>query len=137
MMFHLYDPLCVCGHSRDNHADPTSGDTRCLTVEDRHDLLAVVDDGRESSYGYCACLRFRRAGGRGHCRPPSIDSWQMDDRQQALAEVLGSVRLEDAEPGPEMRAMLERWADGELDDAELAELAKRAAAGQPLSPPAT
>ena len=27
MMFHLYDPLCVCGHSRDNHADPTSGDT--------------------------------------------------------------------------------------------------------------
>ena len=59
----------------------------------------------------------------------------MDDRQHALAEVLGSVRLEDAEPTPEMRAALDRWADGELDDAELAELARRAAAGEPLSPP--
>ena len=53
----MTDPLCVCGHSRDNHPDPASGDTRCLAVEDRRDLLAVFDDGRDIAYADCACLR--------------------------------------------------------------------------------
>jgi Antitoxin VbhA len=127
--------LCVCGHARSGHDDLASGDARCLAVEDRRDLLAVFDDGREDVYGYCACLRFRAAQPAGRRRPSPLNSRQMDDRRHALAEVLGSVRLEDSEPTPEMRAALDRWADGELDDAELAELARRAAAGEPLSLP--
>ena len=49
--------------------------------------------------------------------------------------MLGSARVEGAEPGPEMRAILERWADGELGTEQLDELVKRAAAGLPLDPP--
>ncbi|MGO9908803.1 MAG: antitoxin VbhA family protein [Solirubrobacteraceae bacterium] len=59
----------------------------------------------------------------------------MVDRRQALEDVLGSARLEGAEPGPEMRALLARWADGELSTEQLDELAKRAAAELPLDPP--
>jgi hypothetical protein len=54
-------PLCVCGHLAEHHADPASGDTRCLAVEDRRDLLEVFDDGRDGPIGYCACLAFRSA----------------------------------------------------------------------------
>jgi hypothetical protein len=53
-----HDPLCACGHRRSGHAEPSSGDTRCLAVEDRRDLLAAFDDGREHDIAYCACLRF-------------------------------------------------------------------------------
>jgi hypothetical protein len=63
----LLDQLCVCGHLPSHHADPSTGDTRCLAVEDRRDLLAVFDDGRDTAYGYCACLHFRAATTR---RPP-------------------------------------------------------------------
>ena len=56
----------------------------------------------------------------------------MTDRHQALAAVLGSVRLEDAEPSPEMQALGERWARGEITDDELKAAAQRAAAGQPV-----
>ena len=59
----------------------------------------------------------------------------MPDRQQALAAALGSVRLEDAEPSPEMLALGERWARGEFTTAELKEAAQRAAAGQPVDTP--
>jgi hypothetical protein len=54
----MSDPLCVCGHRASIHATPDSGDTRCLAVEAREDLISVFDDGRDSAYGYCACLRF-------------------------------------------------------------------------------
>ena len=60
----INDPLCVCGHRASNHATPDSGDTRCLAVEAREDLLSVFDDGRDGrdgAYGYCACLRFTHA----------------------------------------------------------------------------
>ena len=36
--------------------------------------------------------------------------------------MLGSARVEGAEPGPEMRAILERWADGEIGTEQLDEL---------------
>ncbi len=51
------------------------------------------------------------------------------DRHQALATMLGSVRLEDAEPSPEMLALAERWAEGKLSTAELRDAAGQAAAG--------
>jgi hypothetical protein len=57
----MSDPLCVCGHRASHHATPDSGDTRCLAVETREDLLYVFDDGRDGrdgAYGYCGCLRF-------------------------------------------------------------------------------
>ena len=60
----------------------------------------------------------------------------MPDRHQALATMLGSVRLEDAEPSPEMLALAERSARGELTTAELKQAAQRAAAGAPLEHPA-
>ena len=56
----------------------------------------------------------------------------MTDRRQALAAALGSVRLEDAEPSPEMLALGERWARGEITTDELKAAAQRAAAGQPV-----
>jgi len=60
----------------------------------------------------------------------------MTDRDQALATMLGSMRLENAEPSPEMTALAEQWARGELSTAELEQAAQRAAAGQPLTQPA-
>jgi hypothetical protein len=54
----------------------------------------------------------------------------MTEREQVLAEVLGSVRLEDAEPGSEVRAALEGWAAGELSTDDLNEIAERAATGR-------
>ena len=56
------EALCVCGHLAEHHADPASGDTRCLAVEDRHDLLDVFDNGRDGPIAHCACLAYRRAG---------------------------------------------------------------------------
>ena len=50
----LRDRLCLCGHRASSHA----GDTRCLAVEAREDLVDVLDDGRETERAYCACLRF-------------------------------------------------------------------------------
>jgi hypothetical protein len=55
------DSLCICGHLASHHADLANGDTRCLAVEDRRDLLDVFDDGRDSPIGYCACLAYRPA----------------------------------------------------------------------------
>lgn len=52
------DPLCVCGHRASSHASVDSGDTRCLAVEDRRDLISLFDDGRDHELGYCACLRY-------------------------------------------------------------------------------
>jgi hypothetical protein len=55
-------------------------------------------------------------------------------REQLLAEVLGSVRLEDAEPSAELRAALDQWAAGELSLDDLGEIAKRTPASDPLKP---
>jgi hypothetical protein len=54
----LRDRLCICGHRASSHAEPGSGDTRCLAVEAREDLVDVLDDGPETEQAYCACLRF-------------------------------------------------------------------------------
>jgi hypothetical protein len=51
--------VCVCGHDRERHADPASGDARCLVVTQRSELADAFDDGREGQLGYCACLGFR------------------------------------------------------------------------------
>jgi len=61
-----------------------------------------------------------------------VKSDHMVDRHQALDAVLGSVRLEDAEPSREVVAALRQWADGGLNADELAVLAARAAAGEPM-----
>ena len=130
------EALCVCGHLAEHHADPASGDTRCLAVEDRRDLLDVFDDGRD---GPVALLRAAWPTGG---RDPSATTGErpkmsaMTDRDQALATMLGSMRLENAEPSPEMIALAEQWARGELSTAELEQAAQRAAAGQPLTQPA-
>ena len=57
----------------------------------------------------------------------------MTDRRQALAAALGSARLEDAEPSPEMLELGERWARGEITTDELKAAAARAAAGKPIT----
>jgi Antitoxin VbhA len=57
----------------------------------------------------------------------------MTDRRQALAAALGSVRLEDAEPSPEMLELGERWARGEITTEEVKAAAARAAAGEPVT----
>lgn len=50
--------ICVCGHLATNHADPATGDTRRLAVEDRNDLLDLFDDARDAQHGCCACLSY-------------------------------------------------------------------------------
>jgi len=57
----------------------------------------------------------------------------MTDRYQEFISVLGSLRLEGAEPDPEVIALGERWARGELDADDLAAMAERAAAGLPMT----
>jgi hypothetical protein len=52
------DRLCISGQRASSHAEPGSGDTRCLAIEVPEDLVDVLDDGRETEHAYCACLRF-------------------------------------------------------------------------------
>ena len=53
----------------------------------------------------------------------------MVDRERIVAAGLGSARLEDADPGPEVREELARWAAGEGDSDALDPLAVDAARG--------
>ncbi len=53
-------------------------------------------------------------------------------RRQATADALGSVRAEGLEPGPRAEALLDRWARGELSDAQLVEARKRVACGESI-----
>lgn len=39
----MRDQLCQCGHLASTHADPSSGDTRCLAVEAREEPIDVID----------------------------------------------------------------------------------------------
>jgi hypothetical protein len=61
----------------------------------------------------------------------------VSEREQALADVLGSVRLEDAEPSPEVRDALEQLSAGNASADQLDELAKLAAAGAVPKPAAS
>lgn len=54
------DPVCQCGHPASRHELEVNGDTRCLVVGPRTDLVDVFDDGRATTLGTCACLWFRR-----------------------------------------------------------------------------
>jgi hypothetical protein len=59
------------------------------------------------------------------------------DRERIVAAALGSARLEDADPGPEVREELARWAAGDGDADALDQLARDAARGadEAASPP--
>ena len=61
----------------------------------------------------------------------------VSEREQALAEVLGSVRLEDAEPSPEVRDALKHLVADDSSAEQLDQLAKRAAAGEAPDPAAS
>lgn len=54
------DPVCECGHPASRHEIEARGDTRCLIVAAREDLVDVFDDGRVTPHGMCGCPRFRR-----------------------------------------------------------------------------
>jgi hypothetical protein len=56
----------------------------------------------------------------------------MTDRYQEFLSVLGSLRLEGAEPSPEVIALGERSVRGEFDGDDLAAAAEQAAAGLPF-----
>lgn len=43
----------------------------------------------------------------------------VDPRKTAAADALGSTRAEGIEPSPQTLAVIERWAAGELSDADL------------------
>jgi hypothetical protein len=51
------------------------------------------------------------------------------ERERIVAAALGSALLEGAEPGPEVRQRLARWAAGDADVAELEQLALDASRG--------
>ncbi|MGO9974970.1 MAG: hypothetical protein ACLP01_19645 [Solirubrobacteraceae bacterium] len=61
----------------------------------------------------------------------------MSEREHALAEVLGSVRLEGAEPSPELRDALKQLITEAPSTDQLDELAKRAAGDEVPSPAAS
>lgn len=52
------------------------------------------------------------------------------DRERIVAAALGSARLEDADPGPEVRDELARWVAGDGDAETLDQLARDAARGE-------
>ena len=60
---------------------------------------------------------------------------EVTDRYQEVLSVLGSVRLEGAQPSPEVVALGEAWARGEVTADDLDAAARRIAAGQPLRTP--
>ena len=61
----------------------------------------------------------------------------MAARYQQFLSALGSMRLDGAEPDPEVIALGMGWARGELDADDLAAYAKQSAAGLPLTGRAT
>lgn len=70
--------------------------------------------------------------GRAWYPPGGANGAGAKSHKVMLAEVLGSARLEDAEPSAQMRSVLEDWADGRVSTNELEAIAGRAAAGEPL-----
>jgi hypothetical protein len=96
------DELCSCGHRRSGHADPSSGDTRCLAVEDGRDLLEAFDDGREHDVAYCGCLRFTAAEPIAGTTAPPVD--YISDAQPQPVRAPGSR----ATPRPRPRCCA-RW----------------------------
>jgi hypothetical protein len=56
----------------------------------------------------------------------------MITRLQASENALASVRAEGLDPGV-AEELLDRWASGEIGDAQLDEAARRIGAGQPLA----
>lgn len=90
------DPLCVCGHRLSRHS--RSGDTRCLAVEHRADLIGAFDDGREGDIAHCECLRFddgtepRRTGERTELARYGVSS---GERVLYGQRINGSVRITD------------------------------------------
>jgi hypothetical protein len=101
------DPLCVCGHRLSNHS--SSGDTRCLAVEHRADLIGAFDDGRERDIAYCECLRFddgtepRRTGERTELARYSVSS---GERVIYGQRINGGVRITDRPAAGEGRSYL-------------------------------
>src|SRR5205823_6026008 len=93
------DQLCACGHLPSHHAAPSGGATRCLSVEDRRDLLAVFDDGRDTADGYCACLRFQPAW-----TPPAPRATRRPLKHATSLPSLGALGFP---PGVEVRSRTE------------------------------
>ncbi len=77
------------------------------------------------------------ATARSHRPGRPVESDGMLDREKALQAVLGSCRLEGAEPSPDTLRVMQRWAAGEITSEQLGELAKRAAGGLALDAPAS
>jgi uncharacterized membrane protein len=60
----------------------------------------------------------------------------MSDKEQAVAEALGSLRLEGLEPERAVVELMERWGRGEISDAEFEAAQKVIDAHGTLKPPA-
>jgi hypothetical protein len=101
------DPLCVCGHRLSKHS--SSGDTRCLAVEHRADLIGAFDDGRDGDIAYCECLRFddgsepRRTGERTELARYGVSS---GERVLYGQRINGGVRITDRPAEGEGRSYL-------------------------------
>jgi hypothetical protein len=54
------------------------------------------------------------------------------ERAQIVTSTAGSLALEGLEAGPEVAALLDRWAAGEASDEDLREAERRVLAGEPL-----
>lgn len=90
------DPLCVCGHRLSRHS--SQGDTRCLDVEHRTELIGAFDEGRDGPMVYCECLRFddgrepRRTGERTELARYDVSS---GERVLYGQRINGGVRITD------------------------------------------
>ena len=89
----------MCGHLASNHADPATGDTRCLADEDRRDLLYTSDDGRDTQHHYCACLHYIPAPA---AHPPT-DEPELSDYRSGLAAGLRAATRAVADDRPVRR----------------------------------
>jgi hypothetical protein len=79
--------LCVCGHPRSRHADPSGGDTGCLAIEHPADLVDTFDDGKErADLAYCGCLAFR-----------TLKRWEREVEEYNRRALMGDM----GEPVPE------------------------------------
>jgi hypothetical protein len=59
----------------------------------------------------------------------------MTTKERAVAEALGSLRLEGLEPSPEVVELMQRWARGEISDDEFDAAQKIIDAHGTLTPP--
>jgi hypothetical protein len=121
----------------DTNTNPFSNKTSQPTRSRKKTSVNVIGSrSRIASRRYPRIRTGPRAKRLRHCTR-DLKFNAMVDRYQQFLSAIGSMRVESAEPDPEVIALGMGWVRGELDADDLAAYAEQSAAGLPLTGRAT